>query len=205
LVPLVAAREGVPGAISSGSAEVWPCRCLFRRRARRLQFGSSLALATSPGFADLRFRCAVSSGKTEFARGYLSGSGYSNALNGPRLVELLDATEDEHPETAFSLSHAAQRSRTLLDECSGWSRRETTACKAAKLYRLDRTRKRRTRMSSALSTLLCRWSRQRAGYADLAVEFVAYQYYRTPIPTGEHRKRVVRRTRLAGSRSCDSG
>jgi hypothetical protein len=50
------------------------------------QFGFQLGTVDQSGsLLTFVFDRAVSSGKTEFARGYLSGSGYRNVLNGARL------------------------------------------------------------------------------------------------------------------------
>jgi hypothetical protein len=150
-----------------------------------LQFGFQLGASDESGaLLTYVFDRAVSSGKTEFARGYLSGSGYSNALNGPRLVELLDATEDEHPETAFSLSHAA----AAVTDAFGRVLRLVAAGKLppARLQNFTvwiGTRKTtHTDVERALDTLMPMVASGAQGTADLAVEFVAYQYYRTADP-----------------------
>jgi hypothetical protein len=152
-----------------------------------LQFGLQLgAIDQSGSLLTFVFDRAVSSGKTEFARGYLSGSAYSNALNGSRLSELLDATQDEHPETAFSLSHVAAEAtdafgRTLRLVAAG--KLPPTKLQNFTVW-IGARKTTHTDVERALDTLMPMVAAGAQGTADLTVDFVAYQYYRSADPDG---------------------
>jgi hypothetical protein len=149
------------------------------------QFGFQLGTVDQSGsLLTFVFDRAVSSGKTEFARGYLSGSGYRNVLNGARLSELLDAIQDEHPETAFSLGQAVAE----ISDAFGRILRLVAAGKLppAKLQNftvwIGARKTTHMDVERALDTLIPMIGSGTPGSADLAVEFVAYQYYRSADP-----------------------
>jgi hypothetical protein len=155
---------------------------LFNEGARgAFNFGFQVGRLDVPcGLLESSVANAVARDQLEFARGYLAGCASTNALEAGRLFGILNRVETDHPRIAFYLAHAvADLSDVFGRTLSMVERRQLTPTYLQNFTVWIGTRKTSQEDAErALKILMPFVEAREVGCADIAIEFVAYQYNR---------------------------
>jgi hypothetical protein len=167
----------------SGSAEVQSVvNWLYSEKPRgAFNFGFEVGkIDSSCALLEFAICRTVEHDEAEFSRGYLCGSIFSGSLEALTLNKLLDDVQREHPRLAFYLSQAVAElgnafQRTLDMVTAGriaptYLRNFTVWIGARKTTHED--------VQRALDVLMPFVRSRQIDCGEIAVEFIAYQYYR---------------------------
>jgi hypothetical protein len=149
------------------------------------QLGFQIGKAdTSGSLLSLVIDRAVQSGRTEFSRGYLPGSLLQGSLNIARTNELLDKAGRAQPRTAFSLAQSVADVSDAFGRALEMVRTESLTPADLKNFTVWVGTHRTTPAYArrALEVLMPMMARGKRGVAEIAVDFVAYQYTRSHDP-----------------------
>jgi hypothetical protein len=127
---------------------------------------------------------AVQSSQPEFSRGYLLGSLLHDALDIAHTNELLDEVERVRPRTAFSLAQSVADVSDAFGRALEMVRKECLTPANLKNFTVWVGTRRTTQADArrALDVLMPMMAGGKRGVAEIAVDFVAYQYARNHDP-----------------------
>jgi hypothetical protein len=149
------------------------------------QFGVVVGKADTPGFLlQPLIDRAISSEQTEFVRGYLSGASEAGVLDVARLNVALDEVEKTKPAVAFRLAHVvAEQSRAFTRTLEQVKRGVLAPSNLTNFTVYVGNHKTTIEdAKQALAVIMPMEAAGKPGVAGVALEFVAYQYYRLTDP-----------------------